>query len=84
LCTIAEVRHGHHVARFASYRFHDSSILPYVELHETHDNAYPGRVMSLSEIVHLAQNVGPMESHAIGNREGPPAEEGPTTVPPKR
>lgn len=61
----------HHVA-VVPYRFAtDGGIALYVELHETHDGARPGRVMALSTLVHLCQNVGEDEVWQIGGRETP-------------
>ncbi len=71
---LGEAVDGAHVVRLVEYTFGDNSRVPYVELHETHDGARPGRVMALSALVHLAQNVGDSEVWAIGNREGPPPE----------
>lgn len=71
---IGEARDGAHVVRIVEYVFPDGSRVPYVELHETHDGARPGRVMALSALVHLAQNVTDLEVWAIGNRDQRPAE----------
>lgn len=71
---LGEADDGLHVVRLAEYEFPDGSVVPYAELHETHDGQYPGRVMALSVLVHLAQNVGASEVWEINNREGPPEE----------
>lgn len=71
---LGEAQDGLHVVRLAEYAFPDGSVVPYAELHETHDGQYPGRVMALSVLVHLAQNVGASEVWEINNREGPPEE----------
>lgn len=73
----AAVDGPHHVT-LAVYRFPPGDgdppgaiDVPYVELHETHDGARPGRVMALSALVHLAQNASDDEVWAIGGRETP-------------
>jgi 8-oxo-dGTP pyrophosphatase MutT (NUDIX family) len=66
---LGEAIDGAHVARLVEYVFPDGSRVPYTELHETHDGARPGRVISLSAIVHLAQNATDAEVWQIGNRE---------------
>lgn len=66
--TIGEAVDGAHVVRLALYRFPDGSEAAYVEAHETHDGARPGRVACLSAVVHLLQNVGADEMWQIGNR----------------
>lgn len=71
---LGEATDGLHVVRLAEYEFPDGSTVPYAELHETHSGQYPGRVMALSVLVHLAQNVGANEVWEINNREGPPEE----------
>lgn len=73
---LGEAHDGLHVVRLAEYTFPDGSVVPYAELHETHDGQYPGRVMAISVLVHLAQNVGEMEVWEINNRQGPPASKG--------
>lgn len=70
--TLAEAKDGDHVVRFGLYRFHDGSEVAYLEAHETHDGARPGRVMALSTVVHLVQNVDEtVEVWQIGARETP-------------
>lgn len=71
---IGDARDGAHTVRLVEYAFPDGSRVPYAELHETHDGARPGRVMALSALVHLAQNVTDLEVWAIGNRDERPAE----------
>lgn len=71
---IGDARDGAHTVRLVEYAFPDGSRVPYAELHETHDGARPGRVMALSALVHLAQNVTDLEVWAIGNRDQRPAE----------
>mgnify|MGYP001189103210 CR=1 FL=1 len=71
---LCEASDDEHHVRIVEYRFDDGSTLPYVELHETHDGSRPGRVVSLSAIVHLAQNVSDAELWQIGNRETRPAD----------
>ena len=66
---IAIARDGAHTVTLARYAFDDGSLVPYVELRETHDGSRPGRVMALSTLVHLAQNVGDDEIWEIGNRD---------------
>ena len=66
---IAIARDGAHTVALARYAFDDGSLVPYVELRETHDGSRPGRVMALSTLVHLAQNVGDDEIWEIGNRD---------------
>ena len=72
--TIATATDGAHHVTIAEYRFADGSVLPYIEMRETHDGARPGRVMSLSALVHLAQNVSDREVWEIGGRETPGGE----------
>lgn len=67
---IGEAIDGAHIVRLVEYAFPDGSRVPFVELHEEHDGARPGRVMSLSALVHLAQNVTDDEVWQIGNRDG--------------
>ena len=63
---------GAHTVTLAWYTFPGSvALVPYVELSESHDGARPGRVMALSTLVHLAQNVGEDEVWQIGGRETP-------------
>ena len=78
---LAHAVDGAHHITLAVYRFPPGDgdpprpiDVPYVELHETHDSARPGRVMALSALVHLAQNASDDEVWAIGGREtpGPP------------
>lgn len=71
---LCEASDDEHHIRIVEYRFDDGSTLPYVELHETHDGSRPGRVVSLSAIVPLAQNVRDAELWQIGNRETRPAD----------
>ena len=69
---IASAVDGAHTVTLAWYTFPGSvALVPYVELHETHDGARPGRVMALSTLVHLAQNVSEDEVWTIGGRETP-------------
>lgn len=75
---IASAQDGAHTVTLAVYRFPPGDgdppghvDVPYIELHETHDGARPGRVMALSALVHLAQNVGDDEVWEIGGRETP-------------
>ena len=66
---------GAHTVTLAWYTFPRSvALVPYVELSESHDGARPGRVMALSTLVHLAQNVGDDEVWQIGGREIPGGE----------
>lgn len=75
---LAHAVDGAHHVTLALYAFDDPGHapveVPYVELHETHDGARPGRVMALSALVHLAQNASDDEVWSIGGREtpGPP------------
>ena len=75
---IASAQDGAHTVTLAVYRFPPGDgdppgpiDVPYVELSESHDGARPGRVMALSTLVHLAQNVGDDEVWQIGGRETP-------------
>ncbi len=72
---IARAVDGAHHVTLAVYRFDDPGHapidVPYVELSESHDGAQPGRVMALSTLVHLCQNVGDDEVWQIGGRETP-------------
>lgn len=70
---LGEAIDGAHVVRLVEYAFPDGSRVPYAEVHETHDGARPGRVMSLSALVHLAQNVSDAEVWQIGAREERPS-----------
>lgn len=66
---------GHHHLSIAEYEFPDGSVEMYVEATETHDGPARSRVMALSTVVHLMQNVGRDEAFQIGNREPIPAPE---------
>ena len=72
---LASAQDGAHTVTLAVYRFDDPGHapvdVPYVELSESHDGARPGRVMALSTLVHLAQNVSEDEVWTIGGRETP-------------
>jgi hypothetical protein len=75
---LAAAQDGPHHVTLAVYRFPPGDgdppgaiDVPYVELHETHNGARPGRVMALSAIVHMAQNASDDEVWAIGGRETP-------------
>ena len=75
---IASAVDGAHTVTLAVYRFPPGDgdppghvDVPYIELSESHDGARPGRVMALSALVHLAQNVGEDEVWQIGGREMP-------------
>ena len=74
---LAHAQDGAHHVTLAIYTFDDPGHapveVPYVELHETHDGARPGRVMALSALVHLCQNASDDEVWAIGGRETPGA-----------
>ncbi len=74
---LAHAQDGAHHVTLALYAFDDPGHapveVPYVELHETHDGARPGRVMALSALVHLCQNASDDEVWAIGGRETPGA-----------
>ncbi len=65
---IGEAIDGAHIVRLVEYVFPGGDVVPYVEAHETHDGARPGKVMALSTLVHLMQNVGDNEAWEIGNR----------------
>ncbi len=75
---IASAQDGAHTVTLAVYRFPPGDgdppghvDVPYIELSESHDGARPGRVMALSALVHLCQNVGDDEVWQIGGRETP-------------
>ena len=53
-------------------RFPDGTDRPYVELSESHDGGGAPRVFAFETLVHMAQNVGDLEAHQIGNRDPRP------------
>lgn len=60
---------GPHRIRVVLMRFPDGTERPYVELSESHDGGGPPRRYAFETLVHLAQNVGDVEAHQIGNRD---------------
>lgn len=62
------VRDGraHHI-RVVPYQAEATTTL-YVELWETHDRARRARIVPLSEVVHLLQNIGKVEFSTIAKR----------------
>lgn len=65
-----------HSIRVVLYAFGNRrrpTLQPFVELWESHDRARRARIVPLSELVHLVQNVGEMEFWQIAARRRPAA-----------
>lgn len=70
LKVITKLRDGAHYMRVVNYTV-DNAVVPYVELWETHDRARRARIVPLTEMVHLVQNVGLVEFEQIAHRRRP-------------
>lgn len=69
---LSKTRCGSHYLRVVSYAFKAGAV-PFVELWETHDRARRARIVPLSDLVHLVQNVGVEELQTITSRRRPRA-----------
>jgi hypothetical protein len=60
-----------HCIRIVLYEFANCPPQPYVELWEEHHGSRPARIIHLSELVHVAQNLGELELWQISGRDIP-------------
>lgn len=60
-----------HSIRVVLYRFRDGTESPFIELWESHDRARRAKIVPLSELVHVIQNLDEAEFWAIAQRKKP-------------
>lgn len=69
--TQAHDEHRNHHVRIVEYSGEGEPGTPFVEAWETHRSKRPARIVALSELVHLLQNVGDLEFWQITSRDAP-------------